>query len=72
MCITTKDFFVLCPHNHWTSITVNKKEIGKPALNSCNCNGKTNKFYVVISEKTYNRNSGSQVNYWNEKEQKEL
>lgn len=68
MCITTKDFFVLCPHKHWVSITVEKKEIGHPSPNSCNCNGKTNEFNVIISEDTYKRDSGSQVNYWNGKE----
>lgn len=71
MCLT-KDFFVLCPHKHWVSITVNKKEIGKSALNSCNCNGKTNEFQVIISGDTFERKSGSRVNYWNEKDNQEL
>ncbi len=68
MCITTKDFFVLCPHKHWTSITVNKKDIGKSVLNSCNCKDISTKFQVVISEETFERPSKSRVNYWNEKD----
>jgi hypothetical protein len=54
------------------SITVNKKEIGKWALNSCNCNGKTSEFKVIISEDTFKKKSGSRVNYWNEKDNQEL
>lgn len=69
MCIKTKDFFVLCPHKHWISVTINQKEIGKSILNSCNCNDRINKFFVIISKSTYERDSNSKVNYWNEKKE---
>ncbi len=66
MC-TTKDFFVMCPHRHWTSITVKKKEIGSPIKNSCNCGNKLNEFDVVITEENFNLKQGSRVNYWDNK-----